>query len=78
MQKFIVRIKTFAATNIYTLDASSTRVSFRWALEPVHIIFFWMLDLEQNTPYLYAKTIINDRSKYMDYENHVLNVLVIT
>ena len=31
--------KTFTTTNEYTLESSSKRVSFRWALELVHIIF---------------------------------------
>ena len=30
--------KTFATTNEYTLESSSKRVSFRWALELVHVI----------------------------------------
>ena len=39
MQKTYCKNKTFATTNEYTLESSSKRVSFRQALETVHIIF---------------------------------------
>ena len=38
MQKLVVKKKYLQLTNKYTIESSSKRVSFRWALELVHAI----------------------------------------